>query len=198
MGVRRGVQRATLLEASQLLGISKGAVRQRVRRGTLRSEKGEDGKVYVYVDPSTDDVHTTDTHTEAGERYVGSLEDQVEYLRTQLDQEREARTEERRRQDTIIAQLSQANVEQARTIRELEPAPDASNPADYLEHEETLREDAGMETRTDEQRQRWHEHRHGAPRESPESAGPTRTPTDAGEGPQTGTRRPWWRRMFGG
>jgi helix-turn-helix protein len=38
------------------------------------------------------------------------------------------------------------------------------------------------------------------PRESPESAagpGPTRTPTDAGEGPQTGSQRPWWRRVFG-
>ncbi len=38
-------------------------------------------------------------------------------------------------------------------------------------------------------------------RESPESAaspGPTRTPTDAGGGPQEGRERPWWRRMFGG
>lgn len=35
-------------------------------------------------------------------------------------------------------------------------------------------------------------------RESPESSGPTPAPTDAGEAPQTGTRRPWWRRVFGG
>ena len=34
-------------------------------------------------------------------------------------------------------------------------------------------------------------------RESPENPGPAPTPTDAGEGPQTGTRRPWWRRITG-
>ena len=33
--------------------------------------------------------------------------------------------------------------------------------------------------------------------EAPESIGPTRTPPDAGEGTQTGARRPWWRRVFG-
>ena len=30
------------------------------------------------------------------------------------------------------------------------------------------------------------------------SPGPMHTPTDAGGGPQEGTQRPWWRRMFGG
>ncbi len=35
-------------------------------------------------------------------------------------------------------------------------------------------------------------------RESPESTGPTRTPTDAGDGQETSVQRvPWWRRMFG-
>jgi DNA-directed RNA polymerase specialized sigma24 family protein len=38
---RHGVQRVSLAEAGKLLGISKGAVRQRVRRGTLRSDKGQ-------------------------------------------------------------------------------------------------------------------------------------------------------------
>ncbi len=36
-----------------------------------------------------------------------------------------------------------------------------------------------------------------APGES-ESAGPTETPTDAGEGPQRPSERPWWRRWFEG
>lgn len=35
-------------------------------------------------------------------------------------------------------------------------------------------------------------------RESPESPGPTRTPTDDSDGQETATqRRPWWRRVFG-
>jgi hypothetical protein len=41
-------------------------------------------------------------------------------MREQLAEEREAR----RRADTIIAQLTQSNAEQARTIRELEPPPE--------------------------------------------------------------------------
>jgi uncharacterized membrane protein YccC len=36
------------------------------------------------------------------------------------------------------------------------------------------------------------------PGESPRGPGPTRTPTDANGGPQGGTGRPWWRRVFGG
>ena len=37
---------------------------------------------------------------------VNALQDQIRYLREQLDAEREARTEERRRHDTIVAQLT--------------------------------------------------------------------------------------------
>jgi hypothetical protein len=50
----------------------------------------------------------------------------VEHLREQLAEEREAR----RRADTIIAQLSQATAEQARTIRALEApgSPQAEQP----------------------------------------------------------------------
>jgi len=80
VGARRRVQRATLAEAAELLGISKGAVRQRVRRGTLRSEKEEDGRVYVYVDPSVDDVHRHER-----DELVEALRDQVEDLRRQRD-----------------------------------------------------------------------------------------------------------------
>ena len=37
---------------------------------------------------------------------IASLQDQIRYLREQLDAEREARTEERRRHDTVVAQLT--------------------------------------------------------------------------------------------
>lgn len=122
-----GVRRATLSEASEMLGISKGAVRQRARRGTLRSDKGEDGRVYVYVDESTHGVQDGST-----ERYVGSLEDQVEYLRGELEQEREANRENRR----IIAALTSR-------IPELPPAPEPSSPPDAAESPESASTDAG-------------------------------------------------------
>jgi excisionase family DNA binding protein len=50
-------ERLTLLEAAEVLGISKDGVRMRVRRGKLpSSEMGADGRVFVFVDPAQDDV----------------------------------------------------------------------------------------------------------------------------------------------
>src|SRR5215212_3998774 len=43
--------RMTVAQAARTLGISAEAVRQRVRRGTLPTEKSEDGSVFVLIDP---------------------------------------------------------------------------------------------------------------------------------------------------
>lgn len=59
----------------------------------------------------------------------------------------------RRKADTIIAQFTQANGALASRVPELE-AP-ARSPAEWVEDEEATREDAGLSTRTDEQRQNW-------------------------------------------
>ncbi len=45
-----GTRRVTSREASEILGISVEAVRKRVKRASLRSDKGPDGRVYVYLD----------------------------------------------------------------------------------------------------------------------------------------------------
>src|SRR5215213_8198054 len=134
----------TVTEAAWILGITEGAVRKRVERGKLASQHTRDGRLLVYLDRDTTATDTTrdrprqsrDT-SEGDDRYIRSLEEQVQYLRAQLEQEREARTEERRRQDTVIAQLSRANEEQARTIRELEaPAsPEARESPQRVEEE---------------------------------------------------------------
>jgi hypothetical protein len=99
MGAQRRVQRTTLAGAAELLGISKGAVRQRVRRGSLRSEKGGDGRVYVYVDLSVDDVHAAAQHS--GGVLVEELRDRVRYLERQIEEERNARY----RADELLARL---------------------------------------------------------------------------------------------
>jgi hypothetical protein len=87
------------------MGTTVDAVRSRVRRGTLESERDEDGRVYVWLgdDQSSDESKLT----VEGSALVEELREQVRYLREQLDQEREARTEERRRHDTLLAQLMQ-------------------------------------------------------------------------------------------
>lgn len=41
--------KATIQETLKVRGLSEQAVRKRVRRGTLDSEKGPDGRVYVYL-----------------------------------------------------------------------------------------------------------------------------------------------------
>jgi hypothetical protein len=40
----------TVERAARILGIKEESVRKRVRRGRMRSEKGTDGRLYVYVD----------------------------------------------------------------------------------------------------------------------------------------------------
>jgi excisionase family DNA binding protein len=95
----------TVAEAARMLGITEGAVRKRVERGKLAAEHMADGRLLVYLDH---DATTTDKTRDRlrlsrDERYTKSLEDQVQYLRGQLDQERDANRENRR----IIAGLTQ-------------------------------------------------------------------------------------------
>jgi hypothetical protein len=88
-GGTRGGRRLPLREAAEVLGVSKDAVRQRVKRGTIRSDKGEDGRVYVYVDASseatTDGVHST-----------GGAADELLERTEELQAERQAHAEARR------------------------------------------------------------------------------------------------------
>jgi hypothetical protein len=100
-------------EAARELDISTDAVRKRIARGSLRSDR-PNGSVRVWLD---------DGGTEAGREgevdggpLVEMLADQVAYLRSILTEEREAR----RRADTFIAQLTQANAALAQRVPELE------------------------------------------------------------------------------
>jgi hypothetical protein len=105
-GERRPERRVELSEAAALLGVSKDAVRMRVKRRTLRSEKGEDGRVYVWVNVTPDGGQNTvhpEPQVEAWRELIDELRDRVRSLE-------EANRENRR----IIAALTQR-------IPELEP-----------------------------------------------------------------------------
>jgi hypothetical protein len=102
----RPERRVHLSEAATILGVSKDAVRMRVKRGTLRSEKGGNGRVYVWVN----DVANADPNgvpdppeTEPYRELVEELRDRVRYLERQVEEERDSR----RRADTLLAQLMQ-------------------------------------------------------------------------------------------
>jgi len=131
---RRDARRVAVGEAARLLGISKDAVRMRIRRGTLRAEK-TDNKVYVWMDDDAYADHNT-VHSQdevEGSARAAELREQVRYLREQLDREREARTEERRRHDTLMAQLMQR-------IPALEAPPERPESPETVEEEPEMTE----------------------------------------------------------
>jgi hypothetical protein len=99
--------RLTVAQAAASLGITEGAVRSRIKRGTLPTIR-EGGTVFVLLGGSTSQAHQTPNIGVPVDqpKHVDALQDQIRYLREQLDAEREARTEERRRHDTIVAQLT--------------------------------------------------------------------------------------------
>jgi hypothetical protein len=132
-------ERLTVAQAAAALGITEGAVRSRIKRGTLPTAK-EGGTVYVLLGGGTSQANQTpNTGVPSGQsELIASLQDQIRYLREQLDAEREARTEERRRHDTVVAQLTskipaieapQEPTEAAETVEEesgrAEPRPGA-------------------------------------------------------------------------
>jgi excisionase family DNA binding protein len=89
--------RVTVQEAARLLGISEGAVRARIHRGTLETAR-EGGTVYVRIDGE----NTPKERTEQTE-LVQALREHNTTLERQLNAEREASAELRR----IIAALTQ-------------------------------------------------------------------------------------------
>ena len=111
-------QRVTIAEAARILGVKEPAIRKRMQRGTLEHDKGEDGRTYVYLEAGISggmDTGGPASYPGQDER-IGELKDQIDYLRDQRAEEREAR----RRADTIIAQITQANATLAARIPELE------------------------------------------------------------------------------
>jgi len=94
--------RHTVAEAADMLGISTGAVRNRLSRGTLRSTK-ESGTVYVLLpdDMSRDaerDADDTPGGIPPSDRDVltSELRDRLRYVEGQLEAERQAHAEARR------------------------------------------------------------------------------------------------------
>lgn len=107
-GQRPG-RRVPLTEAAEILGINRDAVRMRVRRGSLASEKGEDGRVYVFLDPDQDTAHPEAEDQGFSSPLIEALRDEISHLRRESE-----------RKDAIIMSLSQSNAELSRTIRAIE------------------------------------------------------------------------------
>ena len=109
--------RYTVPEAAQVLGISPEAVRNRLSRGTLRSEKVE-GRVHVLLARPDRSQPIGDVSTDIPTDIVDELRDRIRYLEDQVEQEREAR----RRADTLLARMMDR-------LPELEGSPDEPGPS---------------------------------------------------------------------
>jgi hypothetical protein len=94
--------RYTVAEAADMLGITTGAVRNRLSRGTLRSIK-EDRTVYVLLpadmsrdaERDTSDMPRGMPHPEP-DALTSELRDRLRYIEGQLEAERQAHAEARR------------------------------------------------------------------------------------------------------
>jgi hypothetical protein len=136
-GDRRGVDRLTIQEAARRLGISEGAVRKRVARGSLTHDKEDDGRVYVYLDAGG--RRGVDSGQDEGvaphsNALISRLESEVAFLRDQVQ-----------RQQEIIAQ-------QAVTMRQLTAVPPQELPGDDEMVEEDPQETSESHE-TDEEQQ---------------------------------------------
>ena len=110
--------------ASQALGISTDAVRKRIARGSLESDR-PNGHVLVWLDEGGTETGQA-TQDEGHGALVEMLTDQVAYLRSQLDQERQAHAEARR----IIGGLVQRvpELEAATPERTTKPGESSNSP----------------------------------------------------------------------
>ncbi len=94
--------RKTVPETADLLGITVDAVRKRIYRGTLASEKA-DGRVYVLLDADLDTDTPRSEYDALKDELIEDLRDRVRRLEGDLD----TRTAEILRRDQIIAALTE-------------------------------------------------------------------------------------------
>jgi ribosomal protein L12E/L44/L45/RPP1/RPP2 len=98
---RGDLDRRTVAEAADARGVSQDAVRKRIARGTIPHDRDASGRVYVYLSPSesvheTDqDIRQDDATKTVQDAYIRSLEDQIAFLRRELE-----------RKDTILLNLT--------------------------------------------------------------------------------------------
>ena len=136
----RDLDRLTVAEAASALGISQDAVRKRIARGTISHDKDESGRVFVYLAPS-ETVHKTDQDAAQDDAtktvqdaYIRSLEDQIAFLRRELE-----------RKDGILLNLTEripqleAPSEARESPQTLEEEPERAEPhSATVESQETV------------------------------------------------------------
>ncbi len=89
-------RRVTVREAAILLGVSEGAIRKRVDRGTLEHDKGADGRVYIYLPGGVDNGVDSSNTPESG-ALISEMKERIGFLEEEL-----------RRKDAILLNMTEA------------------------------------------------------------------------------------------
>jgi len=138
----RPVDRLSVPEAAELLGVTQSAVRKRVQRGTVPWDKDSEGRIYVYVDlsemsPETGWDKARDAATgQSRDELLEAYRDQIDFLRRELE-----------RKDTLLMSLMQR-------VPELEPASEPREAAAALP-DGTTKSDSSTESQESAERRSW-------------------------------------------
>jgi hypothetical protein len=106
--------RLSVYETADAMGVTVDAIRKRVSRGTIPHEKGDDGRVWIILD--------TDRPQSDASALTSQMQSEIDYLRGQLESERQAHAEARR----IIAGLVER-------IPALEPPGEPETPSEPVQ-----------------------------------------------------------------
>ena|SRR5215208_521871 len=130
----------TIKSAAAILGTSEGAIRQRLRRGTLRSVRRE-GRVYAILD-GTEQTDTHESSTLTSE--VEVLREQVEWLRGEVQ-----------RKDAILLNMTEAMKALSPPVQEASPDERESPQTVEEEPEKAEPHSATVEAQEGVQRRPW-------------------------------------------
>jgi hypothetical protein len=162
-----GLDRVTVPEAAERLGISENALRKRVQRNTVQWDRDDDGRVFVYLPPAGTDQADDQAGGHAADQASGrpvapvelveSLQEQLGYLRGALET-----------RDKELAEMRRLLAGALERIPAIESPPDTlTNNAPSEPRESPVRSSEGQER----------------------AAGPTND--------QGAQKASWWRRFFG-
>jgi excisionase family DNA binding protein len=140
------LDKITVAEAAERLGVSQDAVRKRIARGTIRHGKGEDGRIFVYLTTferasKTVQDEPPEQPSKTGQdavqdKYTRSLEDQIAFLRQELE-----------RKDAILMSLAQ-RIPELEASSELQENPEIAT-------EDADRGDVPQQPREPSQQRSW-------------------------------------------
>lgn len=141
-------------EAAQLLGISSDGVRMRIKRGSMESERDEEGHIWVWADTPSQEPNSSGEHNSVE---VESLREQVTYLRSVIDQRDEELQRAHQLLGESLSQLRALNAparEAPQDIEESQPSEESLQREESSDEARTPTEDTG-EPQTASQRPWW-------------------------------------------